>query len=473
MILPASMLNVIDRQMVSAQECDTTSTVIVNGARGDQVVNLQKSLKKVGFDPGVIDGIFGGNTEAAVKQFQAGNGLLVDGKVGPNTKAALCSALGSAPDGSDATCDTTSTVIVNGARGDQVVNLQKSLKKVGFDPGVIDGIFGGNTEAAVKQFQAGNGLLVDGKVGPNTKAALCSALNSLPVPPNPVPPNPVPPNPVPPNPVPPNPVPPAPNEVTTGTGDFVGTSEPLEPNVSVLPKDQEPEELRPDPEAFELAKDEANSPTPPAELLASLEEKNVIESSNIASPNTALGIASANRAIATASSSLVGAATSVPPSLKFISPPAFEGINSVQGGSSDPPDVALASGDNHVIEMVNLAFRIYNKTGNTLVPGAVLGLNGLFRTNANSISDPNIVFDNSTKRFFASLMDITNQSIKVAVSAPNDPNPSTWNVFNFRIGRCPDQPFITVSSNKVAVSFNTFTSPCVAPFHWSTNPSHK
>ena len=95
MILPASMLNVIDRQMVSAQECDTTSTVIVNGARGDQVVNLQKSLKKVGFDPGVIDGIFGGNTEAAVKQFQAGNGLLVDGKVGPNTKASimLCSGL--------------------------------------------------------------------------------------------------------------------------------------------------------------------------------------------------------------------------------------------------------------------------------------------------------------------------------------------------------------------------------------------
>ena len=208
MILPASMLNVIDRQMVSAQECDTTSTVIVNGARGDPVVNLQKSLKKVGFDPGVIDGIFGSKTEAAVKQFQAGNGLLVDGKVGPNTKAALCVCLGSAPDRSDATCDTTSTVIVNGARGDPVVNLQKSLKKVGFDPGVIDGIFGSKTEAAVKQFQAGNGLLVDGKVGPNTKAALCSALNSLPVPPNPVPPNPVPPNPVPPNPESiPNPVP--------------------------------------------------------------------------------------------------------------------------------------------------------------------------------------------------------------------------------------------------------------------------
>ena len=72
---------------------------------------------------------------------------------------------------------------------------------------------------------------------------------------------------------------------------------------------------------------------------------------------------------------------------------------------SDPPDVAVATGDRHVIEMVNLAWRIYNKTGNSLAPGTALGLNGLFRTGANSVSDPNIVFDNSTKRFFASLMD--------------------------------------------------------------------
>ena len=154
---------------------------------------------------------------------------------------------------------------------------------------------------------------------------------------------------------------------------------------------------------------------------------------------------------------------SVPPSLKFISPPAFEGINSIQAGSSDPPDVAVAAGDRHVIEMVNLAWRIYNKTGNSLAPGTVLGLNGLFRTGANSVSDPNIVFDNSTKRFFASLMDLSNNSVKVAVSAPNDPNPNTWNVFNFRIGNCPDQPFITLSSDKVALSFDTFTNQCTQP----------
>ena len=198
-------------------------------------------------------------------------------------------------------------------------------------------------------------------------------------------------------------------------------------------------------------------------MIASLEDKNTIESS-ISSPTaTALGIASNNRGIASPATSALSIGVSVPPSLKFISPPAFEGINSIQAGSSDPPDVAVAAGDRHVIEMVNLAWRIYNKTGNSLAPGTVLGLNGLFRTGANSVSDPNIVFDNSTKRFFASLMDLSNNSVKVAVSAPNDPNPNTWNVFNFRIGNCPDQPFITLSSDKVALSFDTFTNQCTQP----------
>ncbi len=58
-------------------------------------------------------------------------------------------------------------------------------------------------------------------------------------------------------------------------------------------------------------------------------------------------------------------------------------------------------------------------------------------------------------------MHIYNGSIRVAVSAINDPNPS---IFNFKIGNCPDQPFITVSSDKVAISFNTLTKGCVQPF---------
>src|SRR5262245_56764218 len=50
--------------------------------------------------------------------------------------------------------------------------IQQALQEKGFDPGPIDGIRGQMTVAAVKAFQAANGLAVDGIVGPRTSAAL-------------------------------------------------------------------------------------------------------------------------------------------------------------------------------------------------------------------------------------------------------------------------------------------------------------
>lgn len=59
------------------------------GSTGPEVVKLQQRLTDLGFDPNGIDGKFGPGTEAAVKAFQQANGLVVDGIVGPNTRAAL------------------------------------------------------------------------------------------------------------------------------------------------------------------------------------------------------------------------------------------------------------------------------------------------------------------------------------------------------------------------------------------------
>lgn len=50
--------------------------------------------------------------------------------------------------------------------------LQQALKARGFDPGDIDGVMGRNTIAAIRAFQAANGLEVDGVAGRNTRAAL-------------------------------------------------------------------------------------------------------------------------------------------------------------------------------------------------------------------------------------------------------------------------------------------------------------
>ena len=64
-------------------------SILKRGSTGPEVTGLQQRLQDLGFDPNGVDGIFGPGTETAVKAFQQANGLTVDGKVGPITRAAL------------------------------------------------------------------------------------------------------------------------------------------------------------------------------------------------------------------------------------------------------------------------------------------------------------------------------------------------------------------------------------------------
>lgn len=54
--------------------------------------------------------------------------------------------------------------------------IQAALKAAGFYKGAIDGKVGPETEAAIKQFQESNGLKADGVVGSKTKALLVKYL---------------------------------------------------------------------------------------------------------------------------------------------------------------------------------------------------------------------------------------------------------------------------------------------------------
>jgi len=60
------------------------------GDSGEYIPTLQTKLNQKGFrdankKPLVVDGIFGNNTEFAVKAFQRANGIVIDGIVGPET----------------------------------------------------------------------------------------------------------------------------------------------------------------------------------------------------------------------------------------------------------------------------------------------------------------------------------------------------------------------------------------------------
>ena len=58
------------------------------GSQGDEVTDLQSGLAAMSIECD-IDGIFGPNTERAVKHFQAAYGLDSDGVAGPKTIALL------------------------------------------------------------------------------------------------------------------------------------------------------------------------------------------------------------------------------------------------------------------------------------------------------------------------------------------------------------------------------------------------
>lgn len=67
------------------------------GSSGRDVSTLQRALTSHGFSTKGVDGAFGNNTEAAVRAFQARQGLTIDGVVGSGTAGALNGGRAAAP----------------------------------------------------------------------------------------------------------------------------------------------------------------------------------------------------------------------------------------------------------------------------------------------------------------------------------------------------------------------------------------
>ena len=132
-----------------------TFPILRRGDRNAAVRVMQYLLEDRGIVV-TVDGIFGPNTETAVKGFQANNGLKQDGIVGELTWSRLIRTL------------------QKSSSGAAVKAVQVILSRIVL-PLDVDGVFGPNTETAVKGFQADNGLQQDGIVGPLTWRALANA----------------------------------------------------------------------------------------------------------------------------------------------------------------------------------------------------------------------------------------------------------------------------------------------------------
>ncbi len=138
-------------------------------------------------------------------------------------------------------------------------------------------------------------------------------------------------------------------------------------------------------------------------------------------------------------------------SLSIVS--SFDGLNQIQSCTCVPPDVQVAAGPGHIVEMVNLEGEIFTKQG---VSNKTFTLSSFFLSGSDFISDPKILFDLSSGRWFASLVDVSVRSVVVAVSSTSDPT-GTWTIYRLSAGTfLPDQPIIGVSDDKFVAGANDF-----------------
>ncbi len=210
------------------------------GSKGNDVTELQATLKLLGFYNGAVDGVYGQTTVNAVYSFQQAAGLDADGIAGPATWGRLFPATpvavappsslvsrpspsraanpaatsprpnhsatakpanstpgsspanGSAPTGSTAiaaakkpapssngasatptpSSEATLPILRMGMKGPAVSGLQQRLRAIGVLKSSADGVFGPETQEAVKAAQRKFNLEADGVVGPATWSQL-------------------------------------------------------------------------------------------------------------------------------------------------------------------------------------------------------------------------------------------------------------------------------------------------------------
>ncbi|MHB1389776.1 MAG: N-acetylmuramoyl-L-alanine amidase [Thermoleophilia bacterium] len=123
------------------------------------MLDVQSRLRRLGYDLGTdgIDGYFGEDTRWAVRRFQQNSGLVADGIVAENT---WCELVESRYEPGERLL----YLRIPSFRGADVLFLQRSLNRLGFNAGPEDGIFGSQTERAVLDFQKNSGLVMDGMV---------------------------------------------------------------------------------------------------------------------------------------------------------------------------------------------------------------------------------------------------------------------------------------------------------------------
>ncbi len=135
-------------------------------------------------------------------------------------------------------------------------------------------------------------------------------------------------------------------------------------------------------------------------------------------------------------------------------------IDCCDGGGNVPADSELAVGPNHIIAVVNVAFEIYDKSGNLLSEPTTFSdfFSGV--PNCSNVFDPNVIYDEAEDQFILAI-DGNGKDYCIAATQPSDSHPLNWvwNRYSFAtdVGRkFFDYPLAGVGDDEIYMGANMF-----------------
>ena len=149
------------------------------------------------------------------------------------------------------------------------------------------------------------------------------------------------------------------------------------------------------------------------------------------------------------------------------------GLTDVAGGDYDPPDPQVAAGPGFVVEMVNLAERVWRTDTGAPQLAQTTPLSVFYGTGTDGLTDPRILWDTSSGRWLASISNEDESSVMLAVSHGADPT-GGWSVYSFPAGGCADKPRLGVADGVVVLAADVFQkcegfSPVLGSEVWVVN----
>jgi len=146
-------------------------------------------------------------------------------------------------------------------------------------------------------------------------------------------------------------------------------------------------------------------------------------------------------------------------------------------GQSDhsvtPPDTTGAIGTTRYVELINLRYGIYDRSGNLLDSGSLATLTG----DPGNLTDPQVIWDPDTHRFYYVVLDFGSNNLEIGFSKTDSPSGAAdWCKYDVDFGygsNVPDYPKLGDTKDFLLVGvnvFNQFNNYVGADVDWLTKP---